>query len=126
MLYALGSPDGGRLASSYLGALFLGGFLLAIGQFLSLLSKDQIVAYLTTLLAGAVALLSGHELLAGVLDGLSPRLQAGTWLRETVSALPHYESFTRGLVELRSTVYFGLLAAVFLYLSLRVIEAHKE
>src|SRR5258708_3880288 len=83
-------------------SLVFGGFMLALGQFISGLTKDQIVAYLLTLMAGAVFCLSGHELLTGVLDGLWPARQVGTLLRESFSALPHYEAFTRGLIDLRS------------------------
>ena len=126
MLYALGTPDGGRILASYAGALLFGGLILAFGQFLSGLTKDQIVAYLLTLMGAALLFLSGHELLTGVLDGLWPSRLAGTFIRERFSALPHYESFTRGIIDLRSLLYFVLLSAAFLGMNRHTIERLKR
>ncbi len=126
MLYTLGRPDVGQILASYLGALLAGGFILALGQLISACTKDQIVAYLLTLMASAVFFLSGHALLTGVLDGLWPSLQVGTFVRENFSALPHYETFTRGLLDLRSALYFILLSGSFLWLNQRLIEKQKQ
>jgi ABC-type transport system involved in multi-copper enzyme maturation permease subunit len=126
MLCMLGSPDGGKIAASYGGALLFGGFVLAGGQFISVLTKDQIVAYLLTSMAAAVFFLSGHSLLTGVLDGLSSRWQIGTFIHDYFSLLPHYEAFTRGVVDLGSVAYLLLLTVSFLYLNYAVIEKHKQ
>ena len=117
MLYALGAPDGGLIVSSYMGAVLLGAFLLSLGVFISGLARDQIVAYLLTLLAAALFLLTGHDTFVGVMDGLWPALQVGSRLRDNLSALPHYENFTSGVVELSGLVYFLGLSACFLALN---------
>ncbi|MBN1444098.1 MAG: hypothetical protein JXA90_15415 [Planctomycetes bacterium] len=46
-----------------------------------------------------------------VLDGLAPWWQAGTWLHDSVSVLPRYESFYRGIVSLGDATYFAILSA---------------
>jgi ABC-2 type transport system permease protein len=117
MLYVLGQPDGGKIATSYLGSFFLAGFVLSMGLFISSLTRDQIVAYLLTLLAAAFFFLTGHEKFAAVTDGLWPALHLGSFLRDHVSSLPKYESFTRGLLDLKDVFYFLLMSFSFLFMN---------
>jgi hypothetical protein len=114
MLVSLGKPDLGVIAASYLGAILLGGLLLAIGIFLSGLTREQIVAFVAGVFVSAILVLSGHEKVVEVLDGLKPEWQAGTWLARTVSVLPHYAPFCRGVVSFAGTFYFVITTAFFL------------
>lgn len=120
MLCALGSPDLGLVAAGYLGAFLLGAAFLSFGLFLSSLSSDQVVAFVASTLLGFVLLFLGHERVVQVLDGLVTGL--GTRLGNSLGALPHYESFVRGLIELDSLVYFVGLTAVFLWLTARSVR----
>jgi ABC-2 type transport system permease protein len=117
MLFALGEPDGGKILAGYVGAGFLGALVLALGLFLSGLTRDQVVAYVVTFLAAAALILCGHEAFAAVADGLRPGWALGTWLRDTLSALPRYDSFLRGVVSLRDAAYFTGFTAYFLLLN---------
>jgi ABC-2 type transport system permease protein len=117
MLLCLGQPDLGLIAAAYLGAALLGGLLLAMGLFASGLTRSQVVAFVLGGLLGFFAVLSGHEKVVEVLDGLSPVWQVGSRLGEYVSVLPHYESFGRGLVGLADLLYFALFGAFFLWLN---------
>ncbi len=112
-IWQLGSPkgnlDSGGIAGSYIGLLFLGGAFAAIGLFASSLAANQIVAFVF----GVLFCLFMH------------------WGWDTISLLPkflghsddlvqmigmklHYESVSRGLLELRDVVYFGSVIALFL------------
>ena len=42
---------------------------------------------------------------------LAPALQLGTWLYDSVSVLPHYEIFGRGVVALADLIYFVLMSS---------------
>jgi ABC-2 type transport system permease protein len=117
MLVWLGSPDLGLIFSSYLGALFLGAFFLSFGLFLSGLTHNQIVAFVLATLMGFAFVVSGHEKVVAVLDGLSPGWQLGTWLFESLSVMPHYESFTRGVLGLGSALYFLLMIGFFVWMN---------
>lgn len=121
MLLSLGDPDLGLIASGYLGALLFGGLLLAIGTFLSSLTSDQIVAFVSSVAFGFALVFTGDPRVVAVLDGMAPALGAGTWLADSVAALPHYENFLRGLVELSSVVWFTGLTAAFLWLNTLVV-----
>ncbi len=126
MLLALGQPDLGLIAAGYLGAVLLGALLLAIGCLLSSTTSDQIVAFLLAALAGFALIASGHPTVVAVLDGAAPRLGAGRFLADNISALPHYERFIRGLVAGSSLVYFVGLSAVALALNALLVERHRS
>lgn len=125
MLTVLGEPDLGAIASGYLGLLFFGGLLLALGTFLSALSSDQIVAFVTTTAVGFLFVLSGDERVVAVLDGLFPGADLGTRMYESFSTAPHYEAFVRGVVGLPALVYFVGLSALFLWICSQVLERNR-
>jgi ABC-type transport system involved in multi-copper enzyme maturation permease subunit len=117
MLLFLGSPDLGLIFSSYLGALFLGAFFLSFGLFASGLTHDQIVAFVLAALLGFVFVLSGHEKVVEILDGLAPAYQLGTFFYESLSITPHYTAFTRGIVALPAILYFVFMSAFFIWMN---------
>jgi ABC-2 type transport system permease protein len=125
MLFVLGKPDGGLILSGYLGLLFLGAQFLAMGMFLSALSGDQIVAFVTTTLAGFFLVLTGNDKVVAVLDGLAPSFGPGTLLRDSVSVAPHYEAFLRGVVEFQSVLYFSAMSALFLWTTALVLKQNR-
>jgi ABC-2 type transport system permease protein len=117
MLLVLGSPDLGVIFSSYLGAVLLGALFLAFGLLVSGLTRDQIVAFVLGALLGFFFVFSGHEKVVEVLDGLTPIWQLGTWLYESVSVMPHYDAFSRGVIGLSHLLYFFLLSAFFVWMN---------
>lgn len=125
MLAWLGDPDAGQIAASYLGALLLGGFFLSFGLFASGLTRDQIVAFALAMLIGFFFVLSGHEKVVEVVDGLTPSWQLGTWLYESVSVLPHYEAFGRGLIGLADLLYFVLMSGFFVWMNQITLQRSK-
>ncbi len=126
MLYVLGTPDGGKIVTSYAGTVLLGALYLAVSHFLSSLTRDQIVAYLLSVLTLSLYYVSGNEMVASVIDGIWPRFQIGTFLRDTFSVLPHYESFTRGIIDIQSVLYFGLITAFSLFMTDLVLWRDKH
>lgn len=118
MLLWLGGPDLGMIASGYVGALLLGALFLAFGQFLSSLTHNQIVAFALAALLAAVLVFSGHPQVVEVVDGLAPTWQPGSALASMLSCLPPYEAFVGGLLSLGHLLYFVLLSALFLWLTL--------
>ena len=126
MLVALGEPDLGEIAAGYLGLLLFGSFLLGLGTLLSALSADQIVAFVTSTLVGFAFVLTGDPRVAAVLDGLFPALGLGTLLFESISALPPYETFVRGVIELSAVTYFVLMTVAPLWISALVLERNRD
>jgi ABC-type transport system involved in multi-copper enzyme maturation permease subunit len=117
MLVWLGEPDLGLCASSYVGAVLLGAFFLAAGLFVSGLTREQIVAFVLSTFLCALLVLTGQPNVVEVLDGLTPSWQVGTWLADSLSVLPRYETFCRGAVSLADLAWFALATASFLWLN---------
>jgi ABC-2 type transport system permease protein len=125
MLYALGDPDGGLIASGYLGLVLLGAQLIAAGMFFSALSRDQIVAFVAASLCAFAFVLSGNERVVEVLDGMAPTLAAGTVIRDALSIAPHFDAFVRGAIELSSVLYFCGMSVAFLWMTTIVLARDR-
>ncbi|NIA14781.1 MAG: ABC transporter permease subunit [Nitrospiraceae bacterium] len=121
MLAALGNPDNGAILGGYVGALLLGAFFIAIGIFFSGFFKDQIVAFVVTLLACFALFLVGTNFIAGYIDSAIPGL--GSLLMELVGVVGHYDAFMRGVFELADILYFVAWTTLLLMLNVMYIEA---
>ncbi|MBK7878100.1 MAG: hypothetical protein IPJ77_20775 [Planctomycetes bacterium] len=125
-LCTLGSPDLGRIAAGYAGAFLLGAQLLALGQLLSALFADALVAFLASAVLSAVLLAAGEERVVAVLDGLAPALGGGRALADVLSPLPRYGAFVGGSVGLAAVLWFAATAAAFLWANVRVAERARS
>lgn len=125
MLLALGSPDVGRIVGGYAGLVLLGSQFVAFGMLLSALSGDQIVAFVLSTVVGFLFVLTGNDKVVAVLDGLAPSLGIGTLFYESLSVMPHFDAFVRGLIELPAIVYFAGHTAVFLWLNALMLRRNR-
>lgn len=107
----LGNPSGnfdsGILIGSYLGLLFLAAAYTSIGIFTSMLTENQIVAFLSGALL-CFLFYFGFDSLASILDS--------EWVKE-LSLSVHFESISRGVIDSRDLVYFLAVTAVFIGLT---------
>lgn len=110
-LSRLGNLDWGPVLGSYLGAWLLGCAYLALGQWISGLTKNQIVAYLLTgavafvfLLIGLPSIVSGDGMVVKVLY--------------TLSTQTHFQNLAKGIISLRDVVYYVSFCGIFLYLNI--------
>jgi ABC-2 type transport system permease protein len=120
-VYQLGDPkgniDAGAIAGSYLGLLFLSAGFVAIGIFASVLTPNQIVAFLSA------ALLS--FLFFWGFDYFSRLPFLVGWADDVVQQFGmvwHYNSLSRGVLDTRDLLYFLSLSGFFLFLTLLVVE----
>ena len=120
MLSVLGDPDGGAIAAGYVGAFLLGAFFLALGLFLSGLSRDQIVAFVVSMAVAFTLFLMGTDYVASILDGWIGGF--GSFLRRAVGLAHRYDSFTRGVVDLRAVFFFVVGCVLFLTLNVLSVE----
>lgn len=113
-LFKYGSPDWKPLAIGYLGLVLEAGAVLAIGTFISTLTKNQIIAAAATF---------GVALLLWVLDWVS--YEPSTWARvlSYLSVVNHFDSFGRGVLDLKDAVYYLSLMFVALFFTARSLES---
>ncbi len=115
MLFAVGRPDAGVMLSAYLGAALLGALFLAVGIFVSGLTKEQIVAFVVTALSCFLLYFLGVEFFVSLIDGWVPGL--GTFLMKTIGAAGHLEGFLKGVIDVKDVAYFVVGAAACLLLN---------
>ncbi|MBT3342393.1 MAG: ABC transporter permease subunit [Gemmatimonadetes bacterium] len=117
MLLRLGPADVGMILTGYVGAMCLGAFFLAFGQFVSSLTHNQIVAFVLAALLACLFIFSGHPQVVEIIDGLAPGWEPGSWLAASLSVVPHYESFVAGIIGVGPLLYFASMVALFLWLT---------
>lgn len=118
LMEIFGTPEWGASFAAYFGLLLMGSAFLAFGVFTSSLSRNQIVAWM----AGAIPLLLFIVMayfLVGKTEG---------WLRRVLQRLnimERFQEFTRGLVGTDSVVFFLGMTALWLFLTVKVVESRR-
>jgi ABC-2 type transport system permease protein len=118
LMELFGNPDWGASLAAYLGLLLLGASFTAFGLLASSLSRNQIVAWIL----GAVPLM----LLAWFAYFIVGRVEG--WKREVlqqINVMGRFSEFTRGQVQLQGVVFFLATAALFLFLTIKVVESRR-
>ena len=119
----LGDPDNTVILAGYLGSLLLAGGCLAIGSFISSLTKNQVIAFVISFVICFAFNLSGFPLVLDMFSSWAP--QAIVDVISSFSFLTHFESILKGVVDIRDIIFFGSLIAFFLYANVLAIEAKK-
>lgn len=120
----LGAPDHGAIVTGYLGALLMAGGFLAIGSCMSALTRNQVIAFILGVVVCFVFLLAGFPL---VLDAF--RAWAPQGLIEAIASLSfltHFEALSKGVIDLRDVLYFGMTIVFFLVATSVVLDARKS
>jgi ABC-2 type transport system permease protein len=114
-LFRYGNPDWKPLLVAYLGLLLQAGALLAIGTFISTLTRNQIIAGGATF--GICLLLWVLEWVSGYDSATYARVMA------YLSVLTHFESFAKGLLSIKDSVYYLSAILLGLFLTARSMES---
>lgn len=120
----LGSPDNGVIAAGYIGSLLMAGGFLAIGSFISATTRNQVIAFVVTVVVCFGFLLSGYAPVMGFFSGWAP--QAVLDALGSFSFLTHFDAISRGVIDARDLIYFGSLIALCLAGTGVVIDARKS
>ena len=119
----LGEPDHGVIVAGYLGSFLMAGAYLAIGSLVSAFTKNQVIAFVVSLVVCLLLFLAGQP---GVMDWARSLLPDGVvdWIR-SLSLYTHFDSISRGLLDMRDVVFFVSLIGVLLYANAVVIDQTK-
>jgi gliding motility-associated transport system permease protein len=114
-LFKYGNPDWKPLAIGYLGLLLQAGGLLAIGTFISTLTKNQIIAGAATF---------GVCLLLWVLEWVSG-YETATWAKvlSYMSVITHFQSFSKGVLDTKDVIFYLTMIFVGLFFTSRSMES---
>lgn len=120
----LGSPDNGVIVAAYVGSAFMAGGFLAVGSCVSAMTKNQVIAFVLAVMVSFLLLLAGHSLVLDAVSALAPS-QAVVDGIASLSFLTHFESISRGVIDLRDVIYFGLLIATALYANVVILSIDR-
>ena len=120
----LGNPDNGAILAAYAGSLLLAAGFLAIGSFMSAVTRNQVVAFILAVVTCFAFLLAGYPI---VLDAFRAWLPA-TFVEAiaSLSFLTHFDSIQKGVLDLTDLLYFAMLIAYFLIATAVVLDVRKS
>jgi ABC-2 type transport system permease protein len=114
-LFKYGNPDWKPIVIGYLGLLLQAGGLLAIGTFISTLTRNQIIAGAATF---------GVCLMLWVLDWVS-QYESSTWAQVLayMSVIRHFDSFAKGVLDSKDTIFDATVIFLGLFFTARSMES---
>ncbi len=117
ILFRYGNPDWKPVVAGYLGQLLLGGTFISLGLMFSTFTRNQLIA----------ASLTFTTLLLLWVIGFWSQSSGSAWaqIASYIAILTHIESFTKGVIELKDTLYYLSAIGLGLFLSVRSVESTR-
>lgn len=119
----LGSPDNGVIIASYFGSFVMAGAFLAIGSFVSAMTRNQVIAFVIAAAVCFLFMMSGLEMVLSAFRSWAP--PAVVDVVASLSFLTHYDAITKGVIDLRNLIYVASVIGVFLFANAVVVDLKK-
>ena len=120
----LGDPDNGMIAAGYIGSFFLAGAYLAITCMTSAMTRNQVVAFILSVVLCLFLILAGFNPVTDLLTRW-----ANPAVVDTVAAfsvVTHYDAFQRGVVDSRDLLFFLSVIGFALFATGVIIRGHRS
>tara|TARA_B100000925_G_scaffold137277_1_gene102799 strand:- start:659 stop:1405 length:747 start_codon:yes stop_codon:yes gene_type:complete len=119
----LGDPDNNVILISYFGSWFMAGAFLALTSCLSVLTKNQVIAFIISSISGFILIMAGFNLVLSAVRSWSP-----SWITETISSMSFLSHFTRiqmGVFDLSTLVFFISMMILCLWINVQLVQLKK-
>lgn len=116
----LGNPDNGVILATYAGSLLMAGCYLSIGSCISAMTRNQVTAFVITVLICILFTVTGFPLVTAFLESLVP--QPLTELISSFSFLANFQQISLGILEVGSIVYMLSLIILLLFLNTLILN----
>ena len=117
LLFAYGRPEWKPLVTAYLGLLLMGGCFISVGLLISSLTKNQIIAGVTTF---TVFLLLWIINWIGSFSG--PTVNAVT---QYLSIVDQYDDFAKGVIDTSHLIYYLSFISFGLFLTAKSVDSER-
>ncbi len=121
----LGDADNGVIAVSYISSFLLAAPYLAISACMSGLTRNQVIAFVLSIIVCLLFMLSGFTAVTDLFSAWAP-----VWLMDTVQSFSFLTHFTaqmiKGVISLKNIVFFLSITVFFLFANTVVIEQSKS
>jgi ABC-2 type transport system permease protein len=117
ILFVFGNPEWRPLVAGYLGLLLMGGCFIAVGLFISSLTKNQIVAGFLTFAV---------FLMLWVINWIGDA--SGPMTRDIVNYLSiteHFDDFARGIIDTKHVIYYLTFITFGLFLTAKSVDSER-
>jgi ABC-2 type transport system permease protein len=119
----LGEPDNGAIAAGYVGSLLLAGAYLALTCMTSAMTRNQVVAFILSVVICLFLILAGFSPVTDLL---------ARWTNSTVvdtvaafSVITHFDGFQRGVLDSRDLIFFLSMIGFALFATGVIIRGHR-
>ena len=119
LLYRYALVKTALLLGNLIALLLVGMVYIAIGLFVSALTENQLYAAV-----GTFAIILAF-LMIGILNSLLPSTYWLRYVLDCISVFTRFQAFSNGYFDIVALLYYLSLAAVFLYLSVRVFDRRR-
>ena len=117
ILFIYGEPEWKPIATGYLGLLLMGGSFLSLGLFISSLTKNQIVAGISTF---AVFLMLW--VISWISTFVGPTMQT---ILGYLSLTEHFDDFAKGIIDTKHVIYYLSFMAFGLFLTAKSVDSER-
>ena len=111
-----------KVGDRVIGSCGHGGYL-AIGSCLSALTRNQVIAFVISVVACFLFTVSGAPLVLDVFRAWAPQVLINTLA--SLSLLTHFKAITGGVIDLRDVVFFVTLIGGFLVATMVIVDMKK-
>jgi len=119
----LGDPDNGMIAAGYAGSLLLAGAYLAITCMTSAMTRNQVVAFIVSVVICLFLILAGFNPVTDLMVRWASPAVVDTVA--AFSVVTHFDGFQRGVIELRDLVFFLSLIGFALFATGVILRGHR-
>ena len=119
----LGDPDNGVILAAYVGSLLMAGGYLAIGSCISAMTNNQVITFVVSLVGCLLFILAGLPAVLDFFTGWAPQAVIDTV--SSFSFMTHFNSISKGVIDLRDVIFYASLIGCFLLANTLILDAKK-
>ena len=120
----LGDPDNGMIVAGYLGSFFLAGAYLAISCMTSAMTRNQVVAFILSVVLCLFLILAGFNPVTDLLVRWASPAVVDTVA--AFSVITHFDGFQRGVIDTRNLFFFLSVIGFALFATGVIIRGHRS
>ena len=120
----LGDPDNGMIVAGYLGSFLLAGAYLAISCMTSAMTRNQVVAFILSVVLCLFLILAGFNPVTDLLVRWASPAVVDTVA--AFSVITHFDGFQRGVIDTRNLFFFLSVIGFALFATGVIIRGHRS
>jgi ABC-2 type transport system permease protein len=120
---SLGNPDNGVILAGYVGSFLMGGAYLSITAMTSAMTRNQVVAFIVSVVLSLFLILAGYPPVTNMLVSW-----AKPWIVEAIasfSVMTHFEGLQKGVLDSRDILYFLSVIGFSLFSTSVIVRTHR-